>query len=190
MMEVLARPVRSTIVWGLIAALILIPLGSGFNRLMLWPVGLQLTLWALLAGYGVFLTRWSSTPLRSIGGPLLLLFLAAIFMHSTAIFLFLVFATLSWIRSGICFRKKPFVQRLATEIALGSAVALLAVGAVPGLTPEWALGVLMFFLIQALYFVLLEPDLDPRLKIEADPFEKAKMAAENILDSAEKKIII
>jgi fatty acid desaturase len=107
-------------------------------------------------------------------------------MHSTAIFLFLVFATLSWIRSGICFRKKPFVQRLATEIALGSAVALLAVGAVPGLTPEWALGVLMFFLIQALYFVLLEPDLDPLLKIEADPFEKAKTAAENILDSAEK----
>jgi len=190
MMEVLTKPVRSTIVWGLIGALIFIPLGSGFNRLVLWPVGLQLTLWALLAGYGVFLTRWSSTPLRSINVPLLLLFMAAIFIHSTATFLFLVFASLSWIRSGICFRKKPFVQRIGAEIGLGSAVALLAVGALPGLTPEWALGVLMFFLIQALYFVLLEPDLDPQLKIEADPFEKAKMAAENILDSAEKEIII
>ena len=190
MMTALARPIRSTIVWGLIGGLIYIPLCTGLSLLALWPVSLQLTLWSLLAGYGVFLTRWSSARLRSMGLPFLLLFMAAIFIQSTPVFLFSAFAVLSWIRSGICFRKKPFVKRLGAEIALGSATALLVVGAVPGLSPAWALGVLMFFLIQALYFVLLEQDLEPELKIEVDSFEKAKMAAENILDSAEKEIII
>ena len=190
MMTALARPIRSTIVWGFIGGLIYIPLCTGLSLLVLWPVSLQLTLWSLLAGYGVFLTRWSSARLRSMGLPFLLLFIAAIFIQSTPVFLFSAFAVLSWIRSGICFRKKPFVKRLFAEIGLGSAAALLAVGAVPGLSPACALGVLMFFLIQALYFVLLEQELAPELKIEVDSFEKAKMAAENILDSAEKEIII
>jgi hypothetical protein len=48
----------------------------------------------------------------------------------------------------------------------------------------------MFFLIQALYFVLFEQDRDSEWNIEADSFEKAKTAADNILDSAEKEIII
>lgn len=187
MMKTLARPIQSTIVWGLIGGLIFIPLCTAFSLLASWPVGLQLTLWTLLAGYGVFLLRWSAAPLRSIALPYLLLFMAANFIHSTPAFLFSAFAVLSWIRSAICFKEKPLVKRLGTEIGLGAAFAFLAVGAKPSLTPAWALGVLMFFLIQALYFVLLEPDFDPQLK---DSFEKAKMAAENILDSAEKEIII
>jgi hypothetical protein len=189
-MKAFAKPIRSTIVWGLISGFFYIPLYVALSLFVFWPVSLQLTLWTLLAGYGVLLTRWSSAPLRSMGVPFLLLFIAAIFIQSPPIFLFATVAVLSWIRSGICFKKKSIVRRLVAEIALGSASALLVAGAVPEADMSWALGVLMFFLIQALYFVLLEPDLDPQLKIEADPFEKAKMAAENILDSAEKKIII
>jgi len=189
-MKTFARPIRSTIIWGVVGGLFYIPLCAAFNLFVSWPVGLQLTLWALLAGYGVFLTRWSAVPLRSIGLPLLLLFTAVIFIRSTPVFLFLAFAMLGWIRSGICFKKKPVVKRLAVEVALGSATALLVAGALPVVNPVWALGVLMFFLIQALYFVLFEQDRDSELKIEADSFEKAKMAAENILDSAEKEIII
>jgi len=48
-------------------------------------------------------------------------------------------------------------------------------------TLGWALGVWLFFLIQALYFVLFEYQSEPQIKIEVDPFEKAKMAAEKIL---------
>ena len=186
MIKNLARPIRSTIVWGLIGGLFYMPLCTGFSFFVFWPAGLHLTLWALLAGYGVFLARWSSTPPGSIAVPFLLLFIAAIFFKSTPFFLFSALAVQGWIRSGICFKRNPFIKRLGAETVLGSATALLADGAAPGVTPVWALGVLMFFLIQALYFVLLEPDLDPLLKIEADPFEKAKTAAENILDSAEK----
>jgi hypothetical protein len=66
-------------------------------------------------------------------------------------------------------------------VGLGLGSALLVSGAVPGVTPVWALGVWLFFLIQALYFVLFEYQSDFQNKIEVDPFEKAKMAAEKIL---------
>ena len=189
-MKASANPIRSTIIWGVIGGLFYIPLSNCFSLFVFWPVGLQLTLWALLAGYGVFLARWSAAPLRSIALPVLLLLISAVFMQSTPVFLISAFAVLGWIRSGICFLKKPAVKRLAVEVGMGSATALLAAGVAPGINPVWALGVLMFFLIQALYFVLSEQDRDSERNIGADSFEKAKMAAENILDSAEKEIII
>jgi hypothetical protein len=189
-MKAFAKPIRSTIVWGLISGFFYIPLYVALSLFVFWPVSLQLTLWTLLAGYGVLLTRWSSAPLRSMGVPFLLLFIAAIFIQSPPIFLFATVAVLSWIRSGICFKKNPIVRRLVAEIALGSASALLVAGAVPEADMSWALGVLMFFLIQALYFVLFEEHRDPEPNSKVDSFEKAKMAAENILDSAEKEIII
>ena len=190
MMKTFVGPIKLTIVWGLIGGLIYIPLCIGFSLFVHWPQCLQLTFWSLLVGYAVFLTRWSAVGLRSMGLPLLLLFVSAIVMQSMHFFLFSALAVLSWIRSGICFSKKPFVKRLGTEIILGSAIALPVAGAMPRLTAAWALGVLMFFLIQALYFVVLEPDFEPEPKIEVDAFEKARLAAENILDSAEKEIII
>jgi hypothetical protein len=189
-MKTFAKPIRSTIAWGVIGGLFYLPLCTGFSFLGSWPLGLHLTLWTLLAGYGVLLTHWSYVPLRSMGWPFLLLFASAIFSQSTSVFFFAAFAALSWIRSGICFKKKPVVKRFAAEIGLGSATALLAAVSVPGVTPAWALGVLMFFLIQALYFVLFEQEGGPQFKIDAHLFEKARSAAENILDSAEKEIII
>jgi hypothetical protein len=166
-------PIRSTIVWGLIGGLVYIPLSSALSLLVFWPLGTQLTLWILLAGYAVLLSRWASRPLRSIGLPLLLLLLAAFLIESATVFLFSAIVMLSWIRSGTCFKRKPIVKGLAS--------GLLVSGAVPGVTLVWALGVWLFFLIQALYFVLFEYQSDSHTKIEVDPFEKAKMAAEKIL---------
>jgi hypothetical protein len=170
-------PIRSTIVWGLIGGLVYIPLSSALSLLVFWPLGTQLTLWILLAGYAVLLSRWASRPLRSIGLPLLLLLLAAFLIESATVFLFSAIVMLSWIRSGTCFKRKPIVK----EMGLGLASGLLVSGAVPGVTLVWALGVWLFFLIQALYFVLFEYQSDSHTKIEVDPFEKAKMAAEKIL---------
>jgi hypothetical protein len=190
MIKNLNRPIRSTIVWGLIGGLLYMPLCTGFGFFVFWPTALHLTLWTLVAGYGVLLSRWSSTPLRPIALPFLLLFIAAIFFRSTPFFLFSALAVLGWIRSGICFKRTSLLKLLGAETVLGSSTALLAIGATPGVTPVWALGVLMFFLIQALYFVLFDQEAHPVLKIEVDSFEKARMAAENILDSVEKEIII
>jgi len=174
-------PIRSTIAWGLIGGLVYIPLSSALSFMVFWPLSIRLSLWILLAGYAVLLSRWASRPLRSIGLPLLLLLLSAFLIESETVFLFAAFVMLSWIRSGICFKRKPLVKRLGAEMGLGLGSGLLLSGAVPGVTLVWALGVWLFFLIQALYFVLFEYQSDPQTKIEVDPFEKSKRAAEKIL---------
>jgi len=175
------KPIRLTIIWGLIGGLIYIPLCSALNIIMFWPQGFRLSFWILLSGYAVLLSRWASRPLRSIYLPLLLLLLSAFLIEPATVFLFTALAILSWIRSGICFKKRPLLKRLGAEAGLCLAGGLLVYGAVPGGTPVWALGVWLFFLIQALYFVLFEYQSHPHAKIEVDPFEKAKMAAEKIL---------
>ena len=108
-------------------------------------------------------------------------FLAVFLIESATTFLFTAIVLLSWIRSGICFKGNSPAKRLAVEMALGLGSGLLVGGAVPEVTLVWALGVWLFFLIQALYFVLLEYQSDGQTGIEVDPFEKAKMAAEKIL---------
>ena len=178
-----AKPIRSTIIWGLIGGLLYIPLGVALSRFMLWPVSFQVSLWLLLAGYGVLLSRWAPESLRSISLPLLLLFIAAFFIRSTSAFLFISLVMLSWIRSGICFKEKPFLKRFGAEIGLGLATGLLVSGAVPAAAIAGALGIWLFFLIQALYFVLFDYRSDPEARIEVDPFEKAKMAAQKILSN-------
>lgn len=175
------RPIRSTIIWALIGGLAYLPLNSALSVLMFRPIGFHLSLWALLAGYAVLLSRWASRPLKSIGLPLLLLLVSAFLINSATAFLFTALVMLSWIRSGICFRRKPLVKRLVAELGLGLITGLLVSGVVPGATPLAALGVWLFFLIQALYFVLFEYRSRCRPHIEVDPFEKAKMAAEKIL---------
>jgi hypothetical protein len=174
-------PIRLTIVWGLIGGLVYIPLCSALSLMLLWPLGIRLSLWILLTGYAVLLSRWATRPLRSIGLPLLLLLLSAFLIQSATAFLFTAVLVLSWIRSGICFTGKPLLKRFGAEMSLGLGSGLLVCGAAPGVTLIWALGVWLFFLIQALYFVLFEYQSDSNPKIEVDSFEKSKMAAEKIL---------
>jgi uncharacterized membrane protein len=182
-MKSTAKPIRSTIIWGLIGGLLYIPLCVALSRFMLWPVSFQVSLSVLLAGYGVLLSHWAPESLRSISLPLLLLFLAAFFIRSTNAFLFISLVVLSWIRSGICFKEKPFLKRFGAEIGLGLATGLLVSGAMPAAAIASALGIWLFFLIQALYFVLFDYRSDPEARIEVDPFEKAKMAARKILSN-------
>ena len=182
-MKSTAKPIRSTIIWGLISGLLYIPLCIGLSRFILWPVSFQLALWMLLAGYGVLLSRWAPKSLKSISLPLLLLFLAAFLIRSTNAFLFTAFVMLGWIRSGICFKAKPFFKRWGAEIGLGLVAGLLVSGAVPNAATAWALGIWLFFLIQALYFVLFDYCSDAEVEIEMDPFEKARMEAQKILSN-------
>ncbi len=174
-------PIRSTIVWGLIGGLSYIPLCSALGLMVFWPLNVHLTFWILLSGYAVMLSRWASRPLKSIGLPLSLLLLAVFLIESATAFLFTAFVVLGWTRSGICFKRKPLMKRLAAEAVLGPGVGLLMFGAAPGATMVWALGVWLFFLVQAMYFVVFDYHRACQPAAEADPFEKAKMAAEKIL---------
>lgn len=176
-----ARPIRSTIVWGLLSGLVYLQLDIALNLMVPWPLGLQLLLWALLAGYGILLSRWASKPFAVNALPLLLLLTAAFLIQSTTVFLFAALGTLSWMRSGICFNQTPVLKRLGVEMGLGIAAGLPVSAVLPFATLSGALGVWLFFLIQALYFVVFEYRNDPVARIEVDPFERAKMAAEQIL---------
>ena len=182
-MKFKTTPIRSTIVWGLLGGLVYIPLSSALSLMMFWPLGIQLSLWILLAGYGVLLSRWAPNSLGSISLPLLLVFLSAFLIRSTSAFMLISLVMLSWMRSAVCFKEKPFLKRIGAEIGLGLASGLLISGAIPAATLSWALGIWLFFLIQALYFVLFDPRSDPGVKIELDPFEKSKMAAQKILSN-------
>ena len=180
-MKSTANPIRTTIIWGIIAGLAYIPLCHGLSLFVFWPLNINLSLAALLAGYGVLLLRLAQKPLRSILLPLILLLVAAFYFQSINAFLFTAIALLGWIRSGICFKKESMAKRLAAEIALGVAAGLLVSGSVPAVNTIWALAVWLFFLIQALYFVLVGYGKEGENRVEADPFTKAKMAAEAIL---------
>ena len=48
---------------------------------------------------------------------------------------------------------------------------------------SWALAVWLFFLVQALYFVLFEIDHSPQEDIDRDPFDQARTRAEKILSA-------
>jgi len=179
-MSTATRPIRLTLIWALIGGLVYLPLNSTLN-VLIRPIGFHLSLWVLLVGYAVMLSRWASRPLNSLCLPLLLLLVSAFLINSATAFLFIALVMLGWIRSGICFKRKPPLKRLLAELGLGLIAGLLVSGAVPGTTPLAALGVWLFFLIQALYFVLFEHQTRCLSSIEVDPFEKAKMAAEKIL---------
>ena len=182
-MKGIAKPIRSTIAWGLISGLIYLPLSLIFNSMAFWPLSFQLLLWTLLAGYGVLLSCWASKPLASVALPLLLLLFAAFLIQSTATFLLAALGMLSWMRSGICFNQTSVVKRFVAETGLGLSSGLPMAASVPAATLTGALGVWLFFLIQALYFVVFEYRNDPATRVELDPFERAKMAAEQILSN-------
>lgn len=182
-MKGIAKPIRSTIAWGLISGLIYLPLSLIFNSMAFWPLSFQLLLWTLLAGYGVLLSCWASKPLASVALPLLLLLFAAFLIQSTATFLLAALGMLSWMRSGICFNQTSVVKRFVAETGLGLSSGLPVAASVPAATLTGALGVWLFFLIQALYFVVFEYRNDPATRVELDPFERAKMAAEQILSN-------
>ncbi len=175
------KPVRSTMAWGFFGGLAYLPLIIALNMVVPWPLSLNLLLWALLAGYGLMLTRWAAKPLTSIAVPLLLLLSAAFLIRPATAFVFTSLGILSWMRSGLCFNQTPLAKRLAVEMMLGIGAGLPVSVAVPAVTLSGALGVWLFFLIQALYFVVFDYRGEPAARIEVDPFERARMAAEQIL---------
>jgi len=177
-----SRPVRSTVIFGLICGLSFMPLAVGMSHVIYWPKALNLTLWIYVAVYGILLTRWSSKSINPIIFPLLLILIALFWADSISLFIVLALGILSWIRSGICFPKN-MGKKIIGEALLG----LVAGGIVISLTPAsiltWALAVWMFFLVQALYFVIFETNLQAEEQIKRDPFEKAREQADNILST-------
>jgi hypothetical protein len=72
------------------------------------------------------------------------------------------------------------------ELLLCLAGGALVTVFTPGSTLSWALGIWLFFLLQALYFAIFDgkaPTLHDQYEQEVDPFERASRLAEDILSA-------
>lgn len=177
----MTRPIRTTIVFGLLSALmIFIVIGLPVGR---WggALAFKLALWLDLALYSVLLVRWSNRRLLPALFPLALLLAAALWPWSPSGFLLLGLGVLSWVRSGVCFKAPPLRLLTAETIATAGGAGLLALLS-PASALTWALTLWLFFLIQTLYFYIMpglaEGPAAPRCQ---DPFEAAFNEAQKML---------
>ncbi len=181
-MKTTQNPVRTTIFFGLICGLSFIPLSLQLSYFIPWPKAYWIILCLYVTAYGFFLTRLSKKQPLRICPSLLFLFPSVFLTGSTAIFLLIALGIFSWIRSGICFQTLQ-VKRLFSEIILSLGGGVLVAGLTPVSAVTWALGIWLFFLVQALYFVWFEKTGDKMAEVEIDLFEKARMGAEKILSN-------
>jgi hypothetical protein len=184
-MKNLPRPVLTTVLFGLICGISFIPLNLVLNNFFFESNAACLTLWLFTAGYAILLGRWSRQKLMPVSYPVLFLFLTVFLVQSISAFFFLALAVISWIRSGICYQERRKI-RLVVELLLCVAGGALVAVFTPGSALAWALGIWLFFLLQALYFALFDGNsatLDRQYEQEPDPFERASRQAEEILSA-------
>ena len=180
-MKNIKHPIRNTIFYGLFCGLSFVPLSLTLNAFISWSSAICLTLLLFLSGYTILLNLWGNKFQISTVFPLLLLIPTIFLTDAITVFFILALMAISWIRSGICFQK-PGVSGLAVELLLCFLGAVLMQVFTPGSVFAWALGVWMFFLVQALYFVFLGPTDDQQEEsIKIDAFEQASRQAETIL---------
>ena len=180
-MKAIKHPIRKTIFYGLTCGLSFVPLSLTLNAFFVWSSAVCLTLWLFLAGYAILLSHWRKKAIIASVFPLLLLVPTIFLSDSIVLFFILALMVISWIRSGICFQK-PVVMGLAVELLLCFLGAVLVQIFTPGSVFSWALGVWMFFLVQALYFVFFEHTANQQEEsIQMDAFERANKQAERIL---------
>ncbi len=176
------RPVRTTLIYGLISALAVMPAAWLFAGPIGWPMAFELTLWVDLFIYAVLLARWSGKGLSAIVFPMALLLGTALWPGVYAGFFFLGIGVFSWIRSGICFSGTP-VRAVAAEIITIAGGAGLVALLGPGSSITWAVSIWLFFLVQALYFFIIPAaGLSNTIRTVEDPFEQARREAQRVLD--------
>ena len=107
-----------------------------------------------LAAYSAFLARSSGLSLRALFAPLFMLAAVLAVAGSVTGFVVPAAAGLSWIRSGICFSGSMPRRVCAEAIACPAGLALVWLLQPPG-PYGLPLGMWMFGLIQALYFVVV-----------------------------------
>jgi hypothetical protein len=178
------KPVRTTLIFGLVSALAMVPVLWYQRSFGAWPMALKLAIWLNLAVYALLLCRWSRTRYLSILFPLALLLGAALWPHTHAGFLLLALGIFSWIRSGICFRNAP-LRALAAELVTVLGGSMLVLIWWPRSAFSWALAVWLFYLVQTVYFFILPACANTSRSAEkTDVFEQARREAERVLESS------
>ena len=173
------RPVRTTILIGAIGALAGVVAdglvgGPGAGPLITFAIT-----WFMIARYAWALVRWSGGGILGVVFPLLVLGGLGVAMPRSAMTLGLALVIFSWIRSGICFPRSPFAS-LGREVLLcGGGGLMVALGGT-STTLAWGLGIWLFSLVQALFFIFFESATVS--STPPDPFDLALRRVEEILE--------
>lgn len=181
-MNITKRPVRATVLLGLVCGISFVPATMLFACMVSWSTAFCLTIWVYLVIYGAFLARWAGKSFASSIFPLLIPFPFIAWGNPEMSFMMMSLIILSWVRSGICFTGLPY-RRLGVEVMLSMGGGALVAFFASDSPASWALGVWMFFLIQALYFILIGDKLTAETCEPVDPFDLARRGAERILSS-------
>ncbi len=179
----MSKPIRTTLAFGLISSLIILPVAWYEQIGWTWPSIFYLCLWANVTLYGMILSRWSRVSFFKILFPLLLLLGAAAWPTSNRAFFLIALGVFSWVRSGVCFTATP-LRALMAELAIGLGATCMIGLLWPQSALAWALGIWFFYLVQSLYFFIvpMPNDSSERTTIR-DPFEQARMELERILEN-------
>jgi hypothetical protein len=176
------RPVRTTLVYGLISALAVTPSAWLLAGPIGWQMAFKLSLWLDLVIYAILLARWSGKGLMAVAFPMALSLGTVLWPGVYAGFFFLALGVFSWIRSGICFSGTP-VRAAAAEILTVAGGAGLVTLLNPGSSITWSVSIWLFFLVQALYFFIVRVNHSPgAVPVAEDPFERACREAKRVLD--------
>jgi len=178
------KPVRTTLVFGLLSGLAMVPVLWYQRSYGAWPMALELAIWCNLSIYSILLCRWSRTRFTAIFFPLALLLGVAFWPRTHAGFLLIAIGIFSWIRSGICFKNTP-LRALTAELITVLGGSMLVAFWWPQSITSWALAVWLFFLVQSVYFFIIPPKEHHRKMLEnSDPFEQARREAERVLEGS------
>lgn len=174
-------PITATVIFGAGAALLAAGALSLPLRLSPGPTALNVTMFLCLAAYAALLARLSAKPIRNLFAPLLMLAAVLPVAASVGGFVVPAAAGLAWMRSGICF-PGPAARRAAAEALVAAAGLAVCAALRPPGAAGWALSLWLFFLVQALYFVIIDPHRRSRGEPPArDPLQTAHLRAQALL---------
>ena len=177
------RPVLTTIVFGIGAAICFYPLSALVHHLAPWYRAVMITFGIYLVLYALLLARWVRQGAQTSVLAIVSTMFAALFLPSLNMSLGAMLLILGWIRSRQCFRL-PFLWMVVGEIIIGCGGLMLVSALHPSSMVEWSLGIWLFFLIQSLYFIMFaDKSMTIKKNESPDPFETARGRAEEIIEA-------
>jgi hypothetical protein len=175
------KPVRTTIVIGGLGGLAFLLTGMIGTPIGLRPWLCFGIIWCLLAAYALALAGWSGCRGTDVIFPLLILGGIGIALPRAGVVFGLTLVILSWLRSGICYPRSGF-QALFREVLLCGGGGLVLVLWQPSAPLSWALGIWLFSLVQALFFILFESGTPALKEAPPDRFDQARRRIEELLE--------
>jgi hypothetical protein len=148
-------PVAATLILAAVAAVLIAMVAALPLRPAARITAANATIFLCLAAYSAFLARSSGCSLQVLFAPLFMLSAVLAVAGSVTAFVVPAAAGLSWVRSGICF-PGSLTRRLCAEALTCPAGLALAWLLQPSGPYGSALGIWMFGLVQALYFVVID----------------------------------